>query len=116
MSYYERCPVCDKFDLVATHKCAPAWWACGDPKGEDYTPMTVYANKAADAGEMYAMKHDRINAQFRDYQDVYVRRVDGDQTLYKIDVRMEPEPVYSSFGEPVVYVPEPDDEEVGDAD
>ncbi len=114
MTYYETCKVCGKFDLIAKHKCAPAWWACGDPKGEEYDVLTVYANSAAEAGEAYAKNHDRAHNYYPECQDVYVRRIDGDQTLYKVDVRMEMEPVYSTFGSVLEYVPEePEDVPTG---
>ena len=114
MSWYENCPVCSEFVLLAKHKCLPAWWACGDPTGEDYEALTVCARNASEAAEAYAKKHDAKHNDYREYQDVYVRRIDGDQTLYKVDVRMDMEPVYSTFGEPVEYAPEPDEDDGGE--
>jgi hypothetical protein len=111
MSYYDRCKICGKFDLIEKHKCAPEWWACGDPTGDDYDALIVYAGTASDAAEVYAKRHDAKHNDYREYQDVYVRRIDGDQTLYKVDVQMEMEPTYSTFGEPVEYVAPVEDSE-----
>lgn len=111
MSWFENCPICFEFVRLSEHKCLPAWWACGDPTGEDYDVLTIYARDASEAAEAYAKKHDRAQVDFKEYQDVYVRRIDGDGKLYKVDVRMEMEPIYSTFGDPVEYAPEPDDEE-----
>ena len=97
---FDRCPVCNMFTDLSKHKCAPAWWACGDPEGAEFAAYTIYAYEASAAAELYAERHDRASTHWLDEQEVFVRPLSGGN-LQKFNVTMEHTPVYSAKEEPL---------------
>ena len=91
-SDYKRCPTCKELDVLARHRCHPAWqvWEEGEPE----TARTVYAPWPSAAAERWAKEEDRCydnEIASGNSTVVVVKAADGALTRWRVSGEFVPE-------------------------
>ena len=85
MSDYDRCPTCQEYAWLKTHKCSPIWLVFTEDRHEDWDEADrVYANSPREAAEKWAEDDDCESAEYSIVAGtaaaVQVRRLDEPDT------------------------------------
>lgn len=92
MSSIKKCPVCQEFNLLGTHKCAPQWDVIRAEYNDEIDPYVVFASNAEAAALKCAEK------KFSDWDypvemELWVRE-NADHEWQKFDISVEPIPSF----------------------
>ena len=107
MDDWRRCPTCDVYDRISSHKCEPAFEVHGeeDFHWDDERDEPVYEwtriharDEEAAAGKLAEKSDERLRDSWdwpknlEDFRDVWVRPLgaEGDGTLYRVEMEIRP--------------------------